>query len=100
LHAPHASAHSVVRARGRVELPLVAGARRGARTPAAAWAWLDNNIMEHNAHHALPVIPLYNLQAAQRRLRAAFPDIQSLDLSPAAFCRIADACKLFDFDAR
>ena len=64
------------------------------------WFWLDNNIMEHNAHHALPVIPLYNLQPAQRRIRAAFPDIQAIYMSPPAFCRIADACKLYDFNAR
>jgi omega-6 fatty acid desaturase (delta-12 desaturase) len=64
------------------------------------WHWLDNNIMEHNAHHALPVIPLYNLQPAQQRMRAAFPDIHAVYLSAPAFCRIADACKLFDFDAR
>lgn len=64
------------------------------------WTWLDNNIMEHNAHHALPVIPLYNLQPAQRRMRAAFPDIRAIYLSPPVFCRIADACKLYDFDAR
>ena len=66
----------------------------------APWSWIDNNIMEHNAHHALPIIPLYNLAAAQRRLRAAFPDVQTLYLSPPAFCRIADACKLYDFAAR
>jgi omega-6 fatty acid desaturase (delta-12 desaturase) len=64
------------------------------------WTWVDNNIMEHNAHHALPVIPLYKLQPAQRRIRAAFPDIHALYLSPAAFCRLADACKLYDFTAR
>jgi omega-6 fatty acid desaturase (delta-12 desaturase) len=64
------------------------------------WFWLDNNIMEHNAHHALPVIPLYNLQAAQRRMRAAFPEIHAIYMSPATFCGIADACKLFDFSAR
>jgi omega-6 fatty acid desaturase (delta-12 desaturase) len=64
------------------------------------WYWLDNNIMEHNAHHALPAIPLYHLQDAQRRLRAAFTDINAVYLSPAAFCRIADACKLYDFAAR
>jgi omega-6 fatty acid desaturase (delta-12 desaturase) len=64
------------------------------------WHWVDNNIMEHNAHHALPVIPLYNLEAAQRRIRAAFPDIQYVYLSPSAFCRHADACKLYDFAAR
>jgi omega-6 fatty acid desaturase (delta-12 desaturase) len=64
------------------------------------WTWLDNNIMEHNAHHALPVIPLYNLQPAQRRIRTAFPDIHHLYLSPPAFCRVADACKLYDFTAR
>ena len=64
------------------------------------WFWLDNNIMEHNAHHALPVIPLYNLQRAQRRLRATFPDIQAVYMSPRTFCEIADACKLYDFSAR
>jgi omega-6 fatty acid desaturase (delta-12 desaturase) len=64
------------------------------------WTWLDNNIMEHNAHHALTVIPLYNLPPAQRRIRAAFADIHYVYLSPLAFCRLADACKLFDFAAR
>jgi omega-6 fatty acid desaturase (delta-12 desaturase) len=64
------------------------------------WFWLDNNIMEHNAHHALPVIPLYHLQAAQRGMRAAFPEIQEIYMSPPMFCRIVDACKLFDYDAR
>jgi len=64
------------------------------------WTWLDNNIMEHNAHHALVVIPMYNLKTAQRRIRAAFPDIHYIYLSPPAFCRIADACKLYDFGAR
>jgi acyl-lipid omega-6 desaturase (Delta-12 desaturase) len=64
------------------------------------WYWLDNNIMEHNAHHALPVIPLYNLQPAQRRMRAAFPSIQAIYMSPPVFCGIADACKLFDYEAR
>jgi len=64
------------------------------------WTLLDNNIMEHNAHHALPVIPMYNLQAAQRRIRAVFPDIRHLYLSPRAFCELADACKLYDFTAR
>jgi omega-6 fatty acid desaturase (delta-12 desaturase) len=63
------------------------------------WTWVDNNIMEHNAHHALTVIPLYNLPTAQRRIRAAFPDIQYVYLSPPAFCGIADACKLYDFAA-
>jgi hypothetical protein len=48
----------------------------------------------------LPVIPLYHLQPAQRQMRAAFPEIQAIYLSPPVFCRIADACKLFDFDAR
>ena len=50
------------------------------------WYWLDNNIMEHNAHHALPVIPLYNLQSAQRHMRAAFPDIHEIYMSPPVFC--------------
>jgi acyl-lipid omega-6 desaturase (Delta-12 desaturase) len=64
------------------------------------WFWLDNNIMEHNAHHALPAIPLYNLEAAQRQMRVAFPDIHEIDMSPPVFCRIVDACKLFDYEAR
>ncbi|MGE3276795.1 MAG: fatty acid desaturase [Vicinamibacterales bacterium] len=64
------------------------------------WAWMDNNIMEHNAHHALPVIPLYRLPLAQGRIRAAFPQIQHLFLTPLVFCRLVDACKLYDFDAR
>jgi hypothetical protein len=37
---------------------------------------------------------------AQRQLRAAFPDIREVYMSPPAFFRIVDACKLFDYDAR
>ena len=62
--------------------------------------WVDNNIMEHTAHHAWPVIPLYHLPTAQQRIRAAFPAVKSLTLWPRVFFGIADACKLFDYRAR
>ena len=43
------------------------------------WNWLDNNIMEHNAHHALPIIPLYSLRPLQApEIGSSLPGIRSL----------------------
>ena len=58
--------------------------------------FVSNNIMEHNAHHAAPGIPLYHLRRAQSRLREAYPQVRYVYLTPAAYARAVDACKLFD----
>jgi omega-6 fatty acid desaturase (delta-12 desaturase) len=61
---------------------------------------IDNNIMQHNAHHALPAIPMYRLHAAQARLRAAFPGVLASVVTPGSVWTIARACKLYDPAAR
>lgn len=61
---------------------------------------LDNNIMRHNAHHALPAIPMYNLAAAQEQLRAGFPEALSVVLGPGSVAASVRACKLWDPQAR
>lgn len=58
---------------------------------------LSNNIMEHNAHHADPSIPLYSLRPLQARMRSSFPGIPFLQLTPASYLRTLRCCKLFDF---
>ena len=57
---------------------------------------ISNSIMDHNAHHAAPKIPLYRLRQAQARLREHRPAIRHYYLTPAAYVRIVDACKLYD----
>jgi acyl-lipid omega-6 desaturase (Delta-12 desaturase) len=57
---------------------------------------ISNNIMDHNAHHALSMIPLYRLRGAQQRFRDAHPSVPHVILTPAAYLEITRACKLFD----
>lgn len=57
---------------------------------------IDNHIMRHNAHHALPAIPMYRLAAAQRRLRQTFPEVLSLGISARSVGAVARVCKLWD----
>ena len=52
--------------------------------------------MDHNAHHALSMIPLYRLRGAQQRFRSAHPSVPHVVLTPAAYLEITRACKLFD----
>jgi omega-6 fatty acid desaturase (delta-12 desaturase) len=61
---------------------------------------IDNHIMQHNAHHALPAIPMYNLKAAQQRLRRTFPEVLSLTITPRSVLKSVRACKLYDPEAR
>jgi omega-6 fatty acid desaturase (delta-12 desaturase) len=57
-------------------------------------------IMEHNAHHARPSIPLYRLPAAQRDYEAReCGRIIILKWTPAAHWDIVRRCKLYDFTA-
>lgn len=53
-------------------------------------------IMEHNAHHARPSIPLYNLPQAQDRLLEE-ADCTVFHWTPWAHLDVARRCKLYDF---
>lgn len=57
---------------------------------------IDNHIMQHNAHHALPAIPMYHLAAAQSRLRQAFPEVLSLGITARSVGAVSRVCKLWD----
>lgn len=61
---------------------------------------IDNHIMQHNAHHALPAIPMYHLKTAQQRLRRSFPEVLGLTITPRSVLESVRACKLYDADAR
>jgi omega-6 fatty acid desaturase (delta-12 desaturase) len=61
---------------------------------------ISNSIMDHNAHHAAPDIPLYRLRHAQASLRERFAAIRHYLLTPFSYIRIVDACKLFDTRTR
>lgn len=54
-----------------------------------------HRIMEHNAHHERPSIPLYQLKAAQENLHE---DIYVLEWNPFSHLAIVKACKLYDFE--
>jgi len=58
-------------------------------------------IMEHNAHHARPSIPLYNLKAAQHVLESQDDeDIIVFHWTPRAHLDVVRRCKLYDYDAK
>ena len=56
-------------------------------------------IMEHNAHHLAPGVPLYNLPRMQLALAESTPLI-AWRFSWRGYCRICRICKLYDYDAR
>jgi omega-6 fatty acid desaturase (delta-12 desaturase) len=61
--------------------------------------WLAYNILEHNAHHVDPRVPLYNLPEAQERLQAAYPDdihVEHLTLGYVLW--LFRTCRLYDYD--
>jgi omega-6 fatty acid desaturase (delta-12 desaturase) len=61
---------------------------------------LFHNIFEHAAHHADPLIPLYNLPAAQAALRERFGDaVRAKRWTPSGFLDTVRRCKLYDYDA-
>ncbi|HEX4269210.1 MAG TPA: fatty acid desaturase [Steroidobacteraceae bacterium] len=61
---------------------------------------ISNSIMDHNAHHAAPHVPLYRLSQAQASLRERVAAVRHYYLSPLAYLRIVDACKLYDAAGR
>jgi omega-6 fatty acid desaturase (delta-12 desaturase) len=59
---------------------------------------LLHNIMEHNAHHLNPRIPMFSLRRAQQMLRDKFQgDFQVYRLGWREFRDCVRSCKLYDF---
>jgi omega-6 fatty acid desaturase (delta-12 desaturase) len=55
-------------------------------------------IMEHNAHHLAPGVPLYNLSRMQRALEEQ-EKLVTWRFSWRAYARVCRRCKLYDYDA-
>jgi len=55
-------------------------------------------IMEHNAHHSAPRVPLYNLPRMQRAMGGS-ADFVAWRFSWRAYFRVCQRCKLYDYDA-
>lgn len=59
---------------------------------------LLHNIMEHNAHHLNPRIPMYTLRAAQRALTERFSgDFNVYKLDWRSYMDLVRRCKLYDY---
>jgi omega-6 fatty acid desaturase (delta-12 desaturase) len=58
---------------------------------------LMHGIMEHNAHHVNPGIPMSRLRAAQRVLQQKFPELCDYRLGWRAYVDNVRRCKLYDF---
>ena len=59
---------------------------------------LLHNIMEHNAHHLNPRIPMYSLRRAQALLQERFQDsFQSYRMTWAVYRDCVKSCKLYDY---
>jgi acyl-lipid omega-6 desaturase (Delta-12 desaturase) len=57
---------------------------------------LSSDIMEHNAHHAVPTLPHYHLAETQRELLLRFPSIVRLTMHSRQMLAIITACKVYD----
>jgi omega-6 fatty acid desaturase (delta-12 desaturase) len=60
---------------------------------------LMHGIMEHNAHHVNPRIPMFALREAQQVLREQFPELCDYRLNWRTYTDNARRCKLYDYDA-
>lgn len=59
---------------------------------------LLHNIMEHNAHHLNPRIPMYSLRRAQRLLEEKFQDhYRTYRMNWSTYMECVRSCKLYDF---
>ncbi len=76
------------------------GALQGAVAVHFPWPFgpLVLSIMEHNAHHLSPGVPLYNLPRMQRSLEAQ-GRLVSWRFTWRAYARVCRRCKLYDYDA-
>jgi omega-6 fatty acid desaturase (delta-12 desaturase) len=76
------------------------GALRGTVGVRFPWPFrpLVLGIMEHNAHHQAPGVPLYNLSRMQRALEEQ-EKLVAWRFSWRAYARVCRRCKLYDYDA-
>jgi acyl-lipid omega-6 desaturase (Delta-12 desaturase) len=58
--------------------------------------FLSSNIMEHNAHHAIPTLPHYHLAEAQREMELSFPSIARMVVHSRQMLTAIRTCKLYD----
>ena len=58
---------------------------------------LMHGIMEHNAHHLNPRIPMFSLREAQQLLQERFPDLCDYRLDRRTYMDDVRRCKLYDF---
>jgi omega-6 fatty acid desaturase (delta-12 desaturase) len=58
---------------------------------------LMHNIMEHNAHHLNPGIPMFALRAAQQVLHDKFPELCEYRIGRRTYMDVVQRCKLYDF---
>jgi omega-6 fatty acid desaturase (delta-12 desaturase) len=78
-----------IRGAAHVDLPF------GFLLPLFKW------VMLHNAHHALPSVPIYKLTEAQALLLEAYgEDVVRYTFTPRAYRDIYRACKLFDYERK
>jgi len=60
---------------------------------------LLHHIMAHPAHHLDATIPLYRLEAAQRRLLELMPELKAVPLTFAYYRDCIRTCKVYDYAA-
>jgi omega-6 fatty acid desaturase (delta-12 desaturase) len=58
---------------------------------------LMHGIMEHNAHHVNPRVPMFALRQAQLLLRERFPGLCDYRLDRRSFVHAVSSCKLYDY---
>jgi omega-6 fatty acid desaturase (delta-12 desaturase) len=58
---------------------------------------LMHNIMEHNAHHLNPRVPMFRLRAAQKVVEQRFPGLCEYRLNLRTYMDSVRRCKLYDF---
>jgi omega-6 fatty acid desaturase (delta-12 desaturase) len=59
----------------------------------------SHNILEHNAHHVDPRVPMYHLHQAQNELEASYQqEILHPKLTLRELSRILQTCQLYDYD--
>jgi len=58
---------------------------------------LMHGIMEHNAHHVNPRVPMFALREAQQLLRDRFPGLCDYRLDRRAYMDGVRSCKLYDY---
>jgi len=56
-----------------------------------------HGIMEHNAHHLNPRVPMFALREAQKLLQERFPELCDYRLDRRTYMDGVRRCKLYDY---